>query len=219
MDEKSLKPIVIKGLRQNNLKNVSLEIPKEKIVVFTGVSGSGKSSIVFDTIAAESQRQIKETYPSFVRGKLPKYEKPHVDRIENLTASVIVDQSRLGGNARSTVGTITDLYAQMRLLFSRIGTPAVGTSSCFSFNNPNGMCPHCSGLGKVARIDMDSILDPEKSWNEGMVDFTVFKVGGWYWKQYANSGLFDVNIPFGNLSEREKNIILYGATEQGGRAA
>ncbi len=216
MDEKSLKPIVIKGLRQNNLKNVSLEIPKEKIVVFTGVSGSGKSSIVFDTIAAESQRQIKETYPSFVRGKLPKYEKPHVDRIENLTASVIVDQSRLGGNARSTVGTITDLYAQMRLLFSRIGTPAVGTSSCFSFNNPNGMCPHCSGLGKVARIDMDSILDPEKSWNEGMVDFTVFKVGGWYWKQYANSGLFDVNIPFGNLSEREKNIILYGATEQGG---
>ncbi len=216
MDEKSLKPIVIKGLRQNNLKNVSLEIPKEKIVVFTGVSGSGKSSIVFDTIAAESQRQIKETYPSFVRGKLPKYEKSHVDRIENLTASVIVDQSRLGGNARSTVGTITDLYAQMRLLFSRIGTPAVGTSSCFSFNNPNGMCPHCSGLGKVARIDMDSILDPEKSWNEGMVDFTVFKVGGWYWKQYANSGLFDVNIPFGNLSEREKNIILYGATEQGG---
>ena len=216
MDEKSLKPIVIKGLRQNNLKNVSLEIPKEKIVVFTGVSGSGKSSIVFDTIAAESQRQIKETYPSFVRGKLPKYEKPHVDRIENLTASVIVDQSRLGGNARSTVGTITDLYAQMRLLFSRIGTPAVGTSSCFSFNNPNGMCPHCSGLGKVARIDMDSILDPEKSWNEGMVDFTVFKVGGWYWKQYANSGLFDVDTPFLNLSEREKNIILYGATEQGG---
>lgn len=216
MNEKSLKPIAIKGLRQNNLKNVSLEIPKEKIVVFTGVSGSGKSSIVFDTIAAESQRQIKETYPSFVRGKLPKYEKPHVDKIENLTASVIVDQSRLGGNARSTVGTITDLYSQMRLLFSRIGMPVVGTSSCFSFNNPNGMCPHCSGLGKVVQIDMDSILDPEKSWNEGMIDFTVFKVGGWYWKQYANSGLFDVDTPFWNLSEREKNIILYGATEQGG---
>ena len=127
--------IVIHGLTQNNLKNVSLDIPKGKLVVFTGVSGSGKSSIVFDTIAAESQRQMKETYPAFVRGKLPKYEKPRVDKIENLSASVIVDQSRLGGNARSTVGTITDLYAQMRLLFSRIGTPYVGTSSYFSFNN------------------------------------------------------------------------------------
>lgn len=216
MKEKSLRPIVIEGLRQNNLKNVSLEIPKEKIIVFTGVSGSGKSSIVFDTIAAESQRQIKETYPSFIRGKLPKYEKPHVDKIENLTASVVVDQSRLGGNARSTVGTITELYAQMRLLFSRIGTPVIGTSSYFSFNNPNGMCQRCGGLGKVTEIDMDAILDPKKSWNEGMVDFTIFKTGGWYWKQYAASGLFDVDKPFYRFSEKEKNILLNGVEEQGG---
>ena len=113
--------IIIQGLRQNNLKNISLDIPKEKIIVFTGVSGSGKSSIVFDTIAAESQRQMNETYTAFIRGRLPKYEKPKVDLIENLSASVIIDQSRLGGNARSTVGTISDLYSALRLLFSRIG--------------------------------------------------------------------------------------------------
>ena len=145
--------IIIKGLRQNNLKNISLEIPKEKIVVFTGVSGSGKSSIVFDTIAAESQRQMNETYTAFMRGRLPKYEKPRVDHIDNLTASVIIDQSRLGGNARSTVGTISDLYASIRLLYSRIGTPYVGTASYFSFNDPNGMCMECSGIGKVMEVD------------------------------------------------------------------
>ena len=115
--------IEIRGLRQNNLKNVSLDIPKGKIVVFTGVSGSGKSSIVFDTIAAESQRQMNETYTAFIRGRLPKYEKPKVERIDNLSASVIVDQSRLGGNARSTVGTISDMYAALRLLYARIGQP------------------------------------------------------------------------------------------------
>ena len=124
--------IVIQGLRQNNLKNVSLQIPKGKIVVFTGVSGSGKSSIVFDTIAAESQRQMNETYTAFIRGRLPKYEKPKVDKIDNLSASVIVDQSRLGGNARSTVGTISDMYSALRLLYSRIGIPYVGTASYFS---------------------------------------------------------------------------------------
>ena len=121
--------IIIKGLKQNNLKNVSLEIPKNKIVVFTGVSGSGKSSIVFDTIAAESQRQMNETYSAYVRGRLPKYEKPHVDFIDNLTASVIIDQSRLGGNARSTVGTISDMYSALRLLFSRIGETKIGPAS------------------------------------------------------------------------------------------
>ena len=141
--------IIIQGLKQNNLKNVSLEIPKEKIVVFTGVSGSGKSSIVFDTIAAESQRQMNETYTAFIRGRLPKYKKPRVDFIDNLTASVIIDQTRLGGNARSTVGTISDMYSALRLLFSRIGDPYVGTASYFSFNDPNGMCPECSGIGKI----------------------------------------------------------------------
>lgn len=162
--------IVIRGLHQNNLKNVSLDIPKEKIVVFTGVSGSGKSSIVFDTIAAESQRQMNETYSAFIRGRLPKYEKPKVELIENLSASVIVDQTRLGGNARSTVGTISDLYAALRLLYSRIGTPYVGTASYFSFNDPNGMCMTCSGLGKVMELDISGALKEELSWNEGMVE-------------------------------------------------
>lgn len=119
-----MESIIIKGLKQNNLKNISLTIPKNKIIVFTGVSGSGKSSIVFDTIAAESQRQMNETYSSWVRGRLPKYEKPNVELIDNLNPSVIIDQSRLGGNARSTVGTISDMYALLRLLFSRIGKPS-----------------------------------------------------------------------------------------------
>ena len=161
--------IIIRGLRQNNLKNVSLDVPKGKIVVFTGVSGSGKSSIVFDTIAAESQRQMNETYTAFMRGRLPKYEKPKVERIDNLSASVIVDQSRLGGNARSTVGTISDMYAALRLLFSRIGQPYAGTASYFSFNDPNGMCKTCSGIGKVLDLDIERAIDPDKSWNESML--------------------------------------------------
>lgn len=139
--------ITIKGLTENNLKNISITIPKEKITVFTGVSGSGKSSIVFNTIAAESQRQLNSTYPSFIRSRLPKYKKPNVEIIDNLTASVIVDQSPLGGNMRSTVGTISNLYSSLRLLFSRIGIPHIGTASYFSFNDPNGMCKTCSGLG------------------------------------------------------------------------
>ena len=169
--------IVIQGLRQNNLKNVSLQIPKGKIIVFTGVSGSGKSSIVFDTIAAESQRQMNETYTAFIRGRLPKYEKPKVDKIDNLSASVIVDQTRLGGNARSTVGTISDMYSALRLLYSRIGSPYVGTASYFSFNDPNGMCPECSGIGKVMSVDIENRIDPEKTWNEGMADLPAFHVG------------------------------------------
>ena len=195
--------IEIRGLRQNNLKNVSLDIPKGKIVVFTGVSGSGKSSIVFDTIAAESQRQMNETYTAFIRGRLPKYEKPKVERIDNLSASVIVDQSRLGGNARSTVGTISDMYAALRLLYSRIGTPYVGTASYFSFNDPNGMCPECSGIGKVMTVDIEGRIDPEKTWNEGMADLPAFHVGNWYWKQYActhNLKHVSVDIPLNVLT-------------------
>lgn len=209
--------IIIRGLTQNNLKNISLEVPKGKIVVFTGVSGSGKSSIVFDTIAAESQRQMNETYTAFMRGRLPKYEKPKADLIENLSASVIVDQSRLGGNARSTVGTISDMYAALRLLYSRIGEPHVGTASYFSFNDPNGMCPECSGIGKVMELDISPVLDKEKSWNEGMVDLPAFHVGNWYWKQYTGSGLFDNDKKLKDYSERELNLLLYGAYEKGGQ--
>ena len=203
--------INIKGLTQNNLKNVSLTIPKEKIVVFTGVSGSGKSSIVFDTIAAESQRQMNETYTAFIRGRLPKYEKPAVEFIDNLTASVIIDQSRLGGNIRSTVGTISDMYSALRLLYSRIGTPYIGTSSYFSFNDTNGICKECSGIGKITQINMSLLLSEDKSWNEGMVDGSLFNVGGWYWNQYANSGLFDLDKKLKDYSEKERNLLLYGS--------
>lgn len=209
--------MIIKGLHQNNLKNVSLHIPKEKIVVFTGVSGSGKSSIVFDTIAAESQRQMNETYTAFVRGRLPKYEKPKVDLIQNLTASVVVDQSSLQGNARSTVGTISDLYSGLRLLYARIGEPYVGTASYFSFNDPSGMCPECSGLGSVVELNLEIALDKEKSLQEGMIDLPAYHPGNWYWKQYCESGLFDVNKKYKDYTREEKNVLYYGAYEEGGK--
>ena len=209
--------MIIRGLNQNNLKNVSLDIPKEKIVVFTGVSGSGKSSIVFDTIAAESQRQMNETYTAFMRGRLPKFEKPKAEKIENLTASVIIDQTRLGGNARSTVGTISDMYAALRLLYSRIGEPYVGTASYFSFNDPKGMCPKCSGIGKVMELDILPLIAPDKSWNEGMVDLPAFHVNNYYWKQYTGSGLFDLDKKWCDYTQKERNILLYGAEEPEGK--
>ena len=209
--------IIIRGLRQNNLKNVSLDIPKGRIVVFTGVSGSGKSSIVFDTIAAESQRQMNETYTAFIRGRLPKFEKPKAERIDHLSASVIVDQSRLGGNARSTVGTISDMYAALRLLYARIGDPHVGTASYFSFNDPNGMCPECSGIGKVMTVDIEGRIDPEKTWNEGMADLPAFHVGNWYWKQYAESGLFPLDKKWKDFTPQERNRLLYGADTPNGK--
>ena len=208
--------ILIRGLRQNNLKNVSLDIPKGKIVVFTGVSGSGKSSIVFDTVAAESQRQMNETYTAFMRGRLPKYEKPKVERIDNLSASVIVDQSRLGGNARSTVGTISDMYAALRLLYSRIGTPYVGTASYFSFNDPNGMCKTCSGIGKILDLDIEQAIDPDKSWNEGMLALPAFNVGNYYWRQYTGSGLFDLGKKYRDYTPEERNLLLFGSRAPGG---
>lgn len=203
--------IIVQGLTQNNLKHVSFRIPKEKITVFTGVSGSGKSSIVFDTIAAESQRQMNATYPAFVRSRLPKYPKPAVERIDHLTASVVVDQSPLGGNARSTVGTISGLYSSLRLLFSRIGRPYVGTASYFSFNDPNGMCRTCSGIGKITQVDIETILDRDKSWNEGCVKDSLYSPGTWYWKQYAKSGLFDLDKPLKEYSDEEYNLLLYGS--------
>lgn len=209
--------IVIKGLHQNNLKHVALKIPKEKIVVFTGVSGSGKSSIVFDTLAAESQRQMNETYTAFIRSRLPKYEKPKVDFIDYLSASVIIDQSRLQGNARSTVGTISDLYSMMRLLFSRIGEPHIKSASSFSFNDPAGMCPKCYGLGKIVELDLRKALNQDKSWCEGMVDLPAFHPGNWYYRQYTESGLFDVNKKLKDYTEQEYNLLLYGAYEHGGK--
>src|SRR6186997_3655181 len=151
--------IEIRGARENNLKNVSLRIPKRKITIFTGISGSGKSSIVFDTIATEAQRQLYENFSLFVRSFLPKYPQPEADSIENLGMAVIVDQKRLGGGSHSTVGTITDISTLLRLLFSRMGKPYVGYANAFSFNDPQGMCPECNGLGRKVGLDLDKALD------------------------------------------------------------
>lgn len=202
--------IIIKGLRENNLKNIDLKIPKQKIVVFTGVSGSGKSSIVFDTIASESQRQLNESYSAFVRNKLPKFPKSHADLIENLTASVIVDQSPLGGNARSTVGTISDMYSLLRLIYSRIGTPYIGSSSYFSFNNPNGMCPTCSGMGRVTRVNIEKFLDEEKSINEGAIKLSLYKQAGWFYKKLCSSNYFDLDKKLKDFSQEERNLLYWG---------
>lgn len=214
--EEEMDTIKIRGLKQNNLKNISLDIPKNKIVVFTGVSGSGKSSIVFDTIAAESQRQMNETYSAWVRGRLPKYEKPNVEFIDNLNPSVIIDQSRLGGNSRSTVGTISDMYSLLRLLFSRIGTPSVGPASYFSFNNPNGMCKTCAGIGKIMDFDMNNLIDAEKSFDEGCFQLPAFGKGNYYWKVYRRPEYFRTDVPWKDLSEEEQNILLYGSRTKDG---
>lgn len=208
--------IIIRGLRQNNLKNISLDISKNKIVVFTGVSGSGKSSIVFDTVAAESQRQMNETYSAWVRGRLPKYEKPNVEWMENLNPSVIIDQTRLGGNARSTVGTISDMYSLLRLLFSRIGTPSVGPASYFSFNNPNGMCPACAGIGKIMDFDINNLINADNTYDEGIFNLPAFGTGNYYWKVYRRSEYFRTDVPWKDLSKEEQNILLYGSRSKGG---
>ncbi|HEX3733321.1 MAG TPA: excinuclease ABC subunit UvrA [Mycobacteriales bacterium] len=187
--------INVVGAREHNLKDVSLRIPKRQITVVTGVSGSGKSSLVFDTIAAESGRQLSETFTTFVRNRLPRYGQPDVDTLENLSAAIVIDQKRLGGNARSTVGTVTDIYSLMRLLWSRVGTPFVGYSNAFSFNDPQGMCLHCTGLGTVRSLDVDQLVNKTRSLSEGAIRFPTFHVGGWTWRTYANSGLFDVDLP------------------------
>jgi excinuclease UvrABC ATPase subunit len=202
--------IRIRGARENNLKNVSLDIPKRKITIFTGVSGSGKSSIVFDTIGAEAQRQLNETFSMFIRNRLPRISQPEADAIENLSTSIVIDQKRLGGNSRSTMGTITDISAVLRLLFSRLGQPHAGFSNAFSFNDPAGMCPECNGLGKKVEIDLEKFLDPTKSLNEGAILFPVFAVGTWYWKAYTFSGMTDNDKKLEDYSDAEMHMLLYG---------
>ncbi len=186
-----------------------MKIPKKKITVFTGVSGSGKSSLVFDTIAAESQRQLNETYSSFIRHRLPHYGQPKVDAIENLSVAIIIDQKRIGGNSRSTVGTITDIYSLLRLLFSRIGKSFVGYSDVFSFNNPQGMCDKCEGLGKIDMISIDRLLNKNKSLNEGAILFPTFEPGGWRLKRYIHSGFFDNDKKIKDFTEEELELLLY----------
>lgn len=202
--------IILAGAREHNLKNVSLRIPKGRITVFTGVSGSGKSSIVFSTIAAESQRQLNETFPSFVRNRLPRYERPRADAIENLTTAIVVDQKPVGGNSRSTVGTMTEINPILRVLFSRHGTPSAGDSSAYSFNDPAGMCPECDGLGRTLSLDLNRLLDESKSLNEGAIRFPPCKVGTWWWQLYATSGLFDPDTPIEKYSDEDRELLLYG---------
>jgi excinuclease ABC A subunit len=200
--------IRIVGARENNLRNISVDVPKKCITVFTGVSGSGKSSLVFDTIAAESQRQLNETFSTFVRHRLPHHAQPDADALENLCASIVIDQRRLGGNARSTVGTATDILALVRLLFARVGQPFVGYSNIFSFNHPDGMCPRCEGLGKVDTIDVDRLFDRRRSLNEGAIRFSAFAVGGYRWKRYVESGLFDNDKPLQDYTAEEWHTLL-----------
>ncbi|MGN7786305.1 ATP-binding cassette domain-containing protein [Niabella sp. 22666] len=199
--------IHIKGARENNLRNISLSIPKQKITIFTGVSGSGKSSIVFDTIASEAQRQLYENFTMFVRNFLPRYAPPHADAIENLSMPIVVDQKRLGGGSHSTVGTITDIAPVLRLLYSRVGKPFVGNSNVFSFNDPEGMCPECSGLGKKMGVKADSFLDKDKSLNEGAVQVPVF--AAWENAMYQGSGLFDNDKKLRDYSAEEMDLLLY----------
>ena len=202
--------ITIVGATENNLKDISLEIPKGKITVFTGVSGSGKSSLCLDTIAAESRRELNETFPSFVQQYLPKYGRPHVERIENMPVTIVIDQKKPANNSRSTVGTYTDIYALLRLLFSRIGEPFVGYSDTFSFNHPSGMCPRCSGLGVVTDLDIHKLVDFDKCLNdEDVIHFPTFTTGAWRWKRYAYSGLFDLNKKIKDYTPEELNLLLY----------
>ena len=201
--------IEIQGARENNLKNISLRIPKRKITIFTGVSGSGKSSIVFDTIATEAQRLLNENFSMFVRNFLPRFPQPDADNIENLSMAVVVDQKRLGGGSHSTVGTITDIFTVLRLLFSRVGVPHVGNYNLFSFNDPQGMCPECNGIGRKVGLDLEKALDKSKSLNEGAILLPDYAVDSWYWTICIQSGLFDNKKKLSKYTKKELDLLLY----------
>ena len=201
--------IEISGATENNLKNVSVLIPKKQITVVTGISGSGKSSLVLDTIAAKSRRELNDTFPSFVQQYLPKYGRPHVDRIENLPIAIVIEQRKPATNSRSTVGTYTDIYALLRLLFSRVGKPFVGYSDVFSFNHPMGSCPRCAGLGEIRELDIHKLVDFNKSLNdEDTIHYIAFGKGGWRWIRYAHSGLFDLDKKIKDYSPEELELFL-----------
>jgi excinuclease UvrABC ATPase subunit len=226
--------IRVHGARVNNLKDVSVEIPKRRLTVFTGVSGSGKSSLVFDTIAAESQRLINETYSAFVQGFMPTLARPDVDVLDGLTTAIIVDQRRMGGDVRSTVGTATDANAMLRILFSRLGKPRVGPPSAFSFNVPSvrasgeitvergdgktvtrtfarsgGMCPRCEGLGTASDIALHELYDDAKSLTEGAITIPGYKAGGWNYRLYSASGFFDPDKPIRKYTKKELHDFLH----------
>ncbi len=202
--------IRVVGANENNLKNISLDIPKKQITIFTGVSGSGKSSLVLDTITASSRRELNETFPSFVQHYLPKYGRPRVGRIENLPVAIMIDQRKPTQNARSTVGTYTDIYSLLRLLFSRVGTPFVGYSEMFSFNHPQGRCPRCDGLGVINELDVYKLVDFDKCLNDrDVIHYGTFQPGEWRWIRYACSGLFDLDKKIRDYTPEELQLFLY----------
>lgn len=226
--------IRVQGARENNLKDVSIELPKRRLTVFTGVSGSGKSSLVFDTIAAESRRMIDETYSAFVQGFMPSVPRPDVDVLEGLTTAILVDQERLGANPRSTVGTVTDANAMLRILFSKLGTPYIGGPTAFSFNIPTqkasgvmtgpggekkivkdaiylgGMCPRCEGRGAVSDLDLAQIVDETKSLNDGAIMVPGYTADGWMVRQFAESGFYPGDKPISAFTEKQRQLFLYG---------
>src|SRR4249919_2593998 len=227
--------IRVQGARVNNLKDVSVEIPKRRLSVFTGVSGSGKSSLVFGTIAAESQRMINETYSAFVQGFMPTLSRPDVDVLEGLTTAIIVDQERMGANPRSTVGTVTDANAMLRILYSRLGKPHVGPPTAFSFNVPtrrasgvmstdkggrverktvreavylSGMCARCEGMGSVSDFDLTALYDDSKSLSEGALTIPGYSMDGWYGRIFSGAGL-PMDKPIGKYTKKELDKLLY----------
>jgi excinuclease UvrABC ATPase subunit len=204
--------ILVIGARENNLRDVTVTIPKNKITVFVGVSGSGKSSLVFDTVAIEAQRQLNASFPWNIRHDLPKYERPHVEAVKYLNTPIVVDQRPLGGNARSTVGTSTDLYSVLRVLFSNHGENALGHPYLYSFNDPKGMCTHCQGLGRTRRPDPDRMLDRTKSINDGAILLPGFGVGTQSWQFYANREGLDPSKPIADFTAEELDLFLYGTT-------
>ncbi|GAA0730466.1 excinuclease ABC subunit UvrA [Dactylosporangium roseum] len=201
--------IKVHGARENNLKNVTVEIPKRRLTVFTGVSGSGKSSLVFGTIAAESQRLINETYSAFVQGFMPSQSRPDVDLLEGLTTAIIVDQERMGANSRSTVGTATDANAMLRIVFSRLGVPSAGPAFHYSFNVPAGACPSCEGMGTATDIDLDELFDRDKSLAEGAITIPGYNPDGWLVRIFAASGFVDADKPIRDYTDQELHDFLY----------
>ncbi|MDP1795382.1 MAG: excinuclease ABC subunit UvrA, partial [Acidimicrobiales bacterium] len=223
--------IRVQGARVNNLRDVTVEIPKRRLTVFTGVSGSGKSSLVFGTIAAESQRLINETYSSFVQGFMPSMARPDVDVLDGITTAIIVDQERMGANARSTVGTATDANAMLRILFSKLGTPNIGGPNAYSFNVASvsaagaitvkgekkkvtfnrlgGMCPKCDGMGRTEDIDLHQLYDEDKSLGDGAITIPGYSMEGWYGRIYKECGFFDAEKPVKKFTKKELDALLY----------
>ncbi len=201
--------ILVQNAHANNLKNINLEVPKHRLVVFTGVSGSGKSSLLFDTIYTEAQRQLIETFSTFARTRMPKLSRPDVDDILNLSTAIVIDQKRMGNNLRSTVGTATEVNTYLRLLYSRLGQPFIGPSFLFSFNHPEGMCPDCHGLGQKIKVDIELMLDRNKSIREGAITHPHYKVGGFLWKELITLQVVDVDKPLKDFTEAELKTFLY----------